>query len=105
MSLLLLPLGSATGAMRSDRRFVWASMRRFQSRSALLSMIILTVIVNDSNNCSVSNVLSCTLNTRNETRIAWSVRQQNPVIILKSDLIIGSEYSNFSTIPGDGNWV
>ena len=52
---------------------------------------------------NVSDVLSKTLNARNETRIVRSEYQLNPVIILQTHVIIGSEQTNVSSV-GEGNW-
>ena len=58
---------------------------------------MLTVIVNDVDNCSVSDIFSQAFQTSNEIGSSGNEIQSNSVIILQCDFIIGSEQTDLST--------
>ena len=60
-------------------------------------IIMLTVIVNDVDNCSVSDMFSYSFQTSNEIGKCGIEIQLNSVIILQCDFIIGSEQTDLST--------
>ena len=65
---------------------------------SILPLCKLTIIINDFHSCTVSNILSSTLNTRNQERIVRSESQYDCVIVLQSDRIIGCEQMDFCTV-------
>ena len=70
---------------------------------------MLTVIVNDVNNCSVSDIFSKTFQSSNEIGRSGNEIQSNSVFILQCDFIIGSEQTDLSTWQSaydqDSNWL
>ena len=58
---------------------------------------MLTVIVNDVDNCSVSDILSQAFQTSNEISSSGIEIQSNSVFIFQCDFIIGSEQTDLST--------
>ena len=56
------------------------------------------IIVNDVDNCSVSNILKLICKIRKKISYSWSESQQNSVIILQSDFIIDRKDENICCI-------
>ena len=70
-----------------------------QRRESILDggIIMLTVIVNDVDNCSVSDIFSHSFQSSNEIGSSGIENQSNSVFILQCDFIIGSEQTDLST--------
>ena len=70
---------------------------------------MLTVIVNDIDNCSVSDMFSQAFQTSNEIGSSGIEIESNSVFILQCDFIIGNEQTDLSTwqraCDQDSNWL